>query len=304
MNLKTILIVDDDPLNIKVINDIVLEISPPKYEVLNASNASLALKIAKSVAPDLIVTDWEMPEMNGIEFIRKLKEDPQTREIPVIMASGIMINSEDLDLALSSGAIDYIRKPIDKIEFIARVRTVLELSEYVQEIKNQKEVILKQQEEIHQLDLLQLSNELTSKEQEVISGLNFLTQNENEKRILLEIIESLKPHLSEQGKSILRSAMLDVELQKTQTSLVELEHKFDQINTQFYEKLSTHSAEITKNEKVLAAYMAMNLSPTEIAHITKKSLNSVNVAFSRIRNKLDIPDNKALKLYLVNLKSS
>ena len=56
-----------------------LTVTPVKYEVLNASNAPLALKIANSVVPDLIITDWEMPEMNGIEAVGKLKSYKYTK---------------------------------------------------------------------------------------------------------------------------------------------------------------------------------------------------------------------------------
>jgi len=129
-----ILIVDDEPNNIRAIRNCITE-SGDFYILYQALNGNLALKIAITEKPDLIITDWEMPEMDGIELIKKLKADENTSEIPVIMCTGVMISSEHLHTALMAGAVDYIRKPIDKIELIARVKSMLQLSFSKNELK-------------------------------------------------------------------------------------------------------------------------------------------------------------------------
>jgi DNA-binding response OmpR family regulator len=302
MSVKTLLIVDDDPMNIKIINELLLSTNNPKYEVLNASNAKLGLKIAESVQPNLIITDWEMPEMNGIEFIKTLKENKKTKEIPVIMASGIMMTSEDLDLALSAGAEDYIRKPIDKIELLARVRSIIAIADQIKEIREQKEIIIEQQNQLHDLELSQLRKELLHKEKEALSSVNFMILNASEKTELIEKIGKLEPYLNSQGKVLLKSYFADIKQWENNFSLTELENKFDQINSTFYERLIEVNPSITKNEKILSTFMAMDLSPSEIALITKRSLNSINVAFSRLREKFEQPTNAELKAKLRLLK--
>jgi DNA-binding response OmpR family regulator len=302
MSVKTLLIVDDDPMNIKIINELLLLTNNPKYEVLNASNAKLGLKIAESVQPNLIITDWEMPEMNGIEFIKTLKENKKTKEIPVIMASGIMMTSEDLDLALSAGAEDYIRKPIDKIELLARVRSIIAIADQIKEIREQKEIIIEQQNQLHDLELSQLRKELLHKEKEALSSVNFMILNASEKTELIEKIGKLEPYLNSQGKVLLKSYFADIKQWENNFSLTELENKFDQINSTFYERLIEVNPSITKNEKILSTFMAMDLSPSEIALITKRSLNSINVAFSRLREKFEQPTNAELKAKLRLLK--
>ncbi|MFT6501030.1 MAG: DNA-binding response OmpR family regulator [Crocinitomicaceae bacterium] len=303
MSIKTLLIVDDDPMNIKIINELLLSTKSPKYEVLNASNAKLGLTIAESVQPNLIITDWEMPEMNGIEFIKRLKKNGKTKEIPVIMASGIMTTSEDLDLALSAGAEDYIRKPIDKIELLARVRSIMAIADQIKEIREQKEIIIEQQKQLHDLELSQLKKELFHKEKEASSSVNFMILNETEKTELIEKIGKLEPYLNSQGKVLLKSYFADIKQWENNFSLTELENKFDQINSTFYERLIEVNPSITKNEKILSTFMAMDLSPSEIALITKRSLNSINVAFSRLREKFEQPTNAELKAKLRLLKS-
>lgn len=134
----TILVADDEQNNLRTILDY-LRGAEMKYKILNATNGRIACQIAEQRQPDLIIMDWEMPEMTGIEAIRHLKSIPATTNIPIIMASGIMVSSEHLRLALDAGAIDYIRKPIDKIELLARIQSILALSESYKKIEQQKE---------------------------------------------------------------------------------------------------------------------------------------------------------------------
>ncbi len=131
---KRILIIDDQPENLKTIVDI-FETECKSFDIVQAPNGRIALTILEKITPDIIITDWEMPEMDGIEFIKELKKDPRTADIPVIMCTGIMISSENLNTALEAGAIDYIRKPIDKIELLARTKSNLHLAEQYTEIK-------------------------------------------------------------------------------------------------------------------------------------------------------------------------
>lgn len=125
---RSILLVDDNPDDIKVFVELIA-CEFPKYCLYHSLNAKYALYIAKKEKPDLIITDWEMPEMNGIDFISALKKDMETKDIPVIMCTGVMITSKHLKTALDAGAEDYIRKPVDKIEMNARITTVLRLSD-------------------------------------------------------------------------------------------------------------------------------------------------------------------------------
>ena len=131
-----ILVADDDSASIKVFNQF-LSAANPNYEILSAPNGELATKIAKVKQPDLIIMDWTMPVMSGIDAIQILKGDPETAEIPIIMASG-KESSHSLKIALVAGAIDYIRKPIDQIEFIARINSALELSRSYKKIRQQQ----------------------------------------------------------------------------------------------------------------------------------------------------------------------
>jgi len=135
MKTYTILVVDDKPDNLKTIVEY-LKKSEVQFTILKAPDGKIACKLAEKKLPDLIITDWEMPVMNGIETIEHLKRLEKTKDIPVIMATGVMTSPKNLKTALEAGAIDYIRKPIDEIELTARVNSVLKLSDSLKEIKS------------------------------------------------------------------------------------------------------------------------------------------------------------------------
>jgi two-component system sensor histidine kinase/response regulator len=139
--MKKILIVDDEPENIVAITDIFEKDKLP-YELINAPSGCIALKIIEKTIPDLIITDWEMPVMDGVELIDILQQNEITKDIPVIMCTGVMTTSENLYTALKAGAVDYIRKPIDRLELIARTRANLNLADNLNRIKQMNQSLI------------------------------------------------------------------------------------------------------------------------------------------------------------------
>jgi putative two-component system response regulator len=119
----TILIVDDTPENLSVLG----ELLQPTYRVRAANSGRRALQIAHGKpAPDLILLDVMMPEMDGYAVLAELLADPATRHIPVIFVTA-MDGTEDEEHGLNCGAVDYITKPVRPLIVLARVRTQLEV---------------------------------------------------------------------------------------------------------------------------------------------------------------------------------
>lgn len=118
-----VLIVDDQPINIKILQR---KLERNGIEVLLAYNGIECLEVVARTPPDLILLDVMMPEMDGIETCRRLRAMPETETIPVIF---ITAKSSKVDrlTGLDTGAVDYIAKPIDLDETLARVRTQLRL---------------------------------------------------------------------------------------------------------------------------------------------------------------------------------
>lgn len=138
----TILIADDNPQNLQAIVN-ALELDEQEYNFFKAPNGEILLKIAKANPLDLIITDWEMPVIDGITAIKALQEDERTIDIPIIVCTGIMTNPENLKEALDAGAVDFVHKPIEVTELLARVKSMLRLSQSMKIIKSQKEELNK-----------------------------------------------------------------------------------------------------------------------------------------------------------------
>ena len=129
---NTVLIVDDSPANIQVVNSILKDI----YKIRIATNGAKALELAKATPPpDLILLDVMMPEMDGYEVCTRLKADLETREIPVIFLTG-QTEVEDETKGFEVGAVDYIHKPFSPAVVKARVQTHLVLRGITQPVSS------------------------------------------------------------------------------------------------------------------------------------------------------------------------
>jgi signal transduction histidine kinase len=133
-NPADILIVDDVPENLDLLGTV---LRAEGYKVRPAPSGKLALRAAESLPPDLIMLDINMPEMDGYEVCSRLKENPELESIPVIFISGL---SETLDKvqAFGCGGVDYVTKPFESREVLARVKVHCELRQIqrVLEIRN------------------------------------------------------------------------------------------------------------------------------------------------------------------------
>ena len=130
-----VLIVDDIEENLRVLTETLTE---EGFYPLQAKSGERAIVIAKKAQPDLILLDIKMPGMDGYETISKLKEDPETASIPVIFISALN-QIEDKVKGFTSGAVDYVSKPFQKEEVIARVSTHLSLRKAQRNVELERE---------------------------------------------------------------------------------------------------------------------------------------------------------------------
>ncbi|HEY9631651.1 MAG TPA: response regulator [Coleofasciculaceae cyanobacterium] len=136
-----ILIVDDLPTNIKVLSDLLLDYG---FEVLIAKDGQNALQKLQRVVPDLILLDVLMPGLDGFETCRLLKASPMTRDIPVIFMTALS-DSVDKIKGLTLGAVDYVTKPLQHEEVIARVNVHLKLRSLAKQLEERNALL---QEEV------------------------------------------------------------------------------------------------------------------------------------------------------------
>jgi len=128
-----ILIVDDVARNLQVLGEI---LDQAGYEVTAALSGSQALEAVQNDKPDLILLDVMMPELDGFEVCRALKQDPATSAIPVIFLTA-RTETDAVVKGFAIGAVDYVTKPVNREELLARVRLHLELLSARRELERQ-----------------------------------------------------------------------------------------------------------------------------------------------------------------------
>jgi adenylate cyclase len=141
----TVLVVDDQPQNIRLLDAV---LSPRGYRVVPASSGEEALSLLPEADPDLVLLDIVMPGLDGYAVCRKIREDPLTAFLPVVMitASG---DPERLQ-ALESGADDFVSKPFDQSELLARVASLARVKRYHDTIRRQAEELASWNKELEQ----------------------------------------------------------------------------------------------------------------------------------------------------------
>ena len=131
MNSPTILVVDDEERNIKLIKAM---LSLENYELKEARDGEEALELVARNEPDLILLDVMMPGLDGFEVCRRIKQSEKTRIIPVVMVTALR-EREHRIRALEAGADDFISKPVDQTELFLRVKSLLRIKTYHDDLK-------------------------------------------------------------------------------------------------------------------------------------------------------------------------
>jgi len=132
-----VLVVDDDRTNAQVLTRL---LERDGYRVASVSNGALAIEAAMQQPPHVVVMDVRMPGMDGFEACRRLKQNPSTRLLPVILVSG-MAASADRVLGIDAGADDFLSKPYSIDELRARIRSLMQMKRYTDELESAESVI-------------------------------------------------------------------------------------------------------------------------------------------------------------------
>lgn len=145
--IPTVLIVDDNLQNLELLQ---VYLEDMNCQTVPAHDGLEALEIIAKRPPDLILLDVMMPKMSGFEVCKRLKNDPKTQDIPVIMVTALN-EFGDIERGINSGTDDFLSKPVNKLELLTRVKTMLKLKHlsdklqrtlaYLSEIEQQSQMV-------------------------------------------------------------------------------------------------------------------------------------------------------------------
>src|SRR5438105_6437058 len=137
MTTAKVLVVDDTPLNIKLLGDL---LTVKGYAVATATNGEEALVKLASDAPDIVLLDVMMPGLSGYDVCRRIRADPATTLLPVVMVTSLDPHTERVK-GIEAGADDFISKPINQPELFARVRSLLRIKSLQDEVRRQADAL-------------------------------------------------------------------------------------------------------------------------------------------------------------------
>ena len=263
-----ILVADDDYSNVEIVLSVIDEFIE---EVYYAPNGQVAVDLAKQEQPDVIIMDWEMPEMNGIEAIRQLKRIEDLKAIPILVATGVKTTDQNLTEALEAGAVDFLRKPFSPIEFKARVASAIR-------VHRQHETILQ---------LLKDSMEQKTRELTSMATLDF-----QKSALLNELLEQVG-RLDRITNFVYATDIKDIQKQlKSQLDLDKswdsFKIHFEETHTGFFEKLDRTFDSLSLNERKLCSYIKMGMGNFEICQMTGSTDSTLRKAINRLKKKLDL----------------
>src|SRR5438067_6861552 len=127
-----VLVVDDSPVNAKLLQGM---LTAEGYRVIQATSGEAALEAVSTEAPDLVLLDLILPGIDGYEVCRRLRSAPVSSMLPVVMVTGA--ESSDRVSSIEAGVDDFLMKPVDRLELLARVRSLLRIKSYHDMVQRQ-----------------------------------------------------------------------------------------------------------------------------------------------------------------------
>ena len=272
---KKILIVDDEPDNLKVLAEM-LEEQFPNSRVIQTNNAISALAITLKITPDIIITDWNMPNKSGLDLIIDIKKEDSLKDIPIIMATGIMLSSENMRAAFNAGANDYIRKPFNKIELAVRVNSVIQTAEY-------------------QNQIIENSN------RELAENTLSLIKNNEFNASVIKKLSNFKEELANNGCKIndsIDEIITEIDDKVRVDSWQKFQLVFETTHKDFTRNLLAQFPKLTSSEIKLSIFLKLGMNTKDIASALYQTPESIKVSRSRLRKKLNLSPEQNLQVFL------
>jgi len=274
---KKILIVDDVPKNIELAANI---LQTKNYNITFAKSGPIALEKVKSIDFDLILLDVMMPEMDGFEVCKILKEDDATKDIPVIFLTA-RSETENVVKGFELGAVDYVTKPFQTEELLARVKTHVDIREKLEEKKNIEKQLISHAAGDSDENTESLKKQLESRKAELENVTLFYE---------------------------LRSQMDKLILDKTPVARMEIRHIkemisnlfIDKSNQEFHRSLKQNFPKLTFDDMRLCSYLKQRFLNVEIAEFLETSPEAVYTRKSRLRQKLNLIKDEDITDFLAN----
>jgi DNA-binding response OmpR family regulator/DNA-binding CsgD family transcriptional regulator len=285
-----ILIAEDHPEDLKTIISILTE-SEHEFSILTACNRKLACEISLKEIPDLILMNWEMPEKNGLDALMEIKKNDRLKYTPIIIITGVSTTLGNLKKALDSGASDFICKPFNKIELLARIYTQLRYGGMLKQIFEHNALINQNERQLSSAVTLAERNTINTEEETPLSSALKVKKIYSVHKNLLKDMIDLKHELAlsePKGKILFNQIINTVKKFADENLWDDYELKFLSVRPRFFEELRNEFPHLTPNDLRLCSLFSLNLESKEIARILNITPDSIKVTRKRLRKKLNL----------------
>jgi len=291
-----------------------------QYNFSELDDGETAITQLNSMDYDLILLDWQMPRVGGLETLRNVKNSAH-RETPIIIITGLE-DDKVLEQAFDYGGVDFINKPVSKIELNARVNSVLKLFHSTKMLIKQKEELqslntiissqkaelqeaFKIKQELAAIKEQQQQVEIDDKNRKIMTMEVDTSKSVNQIKNINSLISEGKKILGQNpagsvGISILNKLQKEVEdLFGKQDSWSDFKEIYESIEPEFFKKLTTINPKLTSLDLQHCAYIKMNLDNYEITKILNVELKSLQQTRYRLKKKLKVEENSKLREFIV-----
>lgn len=281
---KTILVADDDPGNRELVVSTMNQLGA-HVKVLSAAHGKMVLEILANRTVDAILLDWEMPVMDGFETLKLIRNNEQYKYIPVLMYTGVMTATANLVKALEAGATDFIRKPTEPVELIARIKSALTLhAEFLERFRlEQENASMKSQ---------MLQNEIDNLRSELNS---YLAQLARKNEVLAEVRDLLS---NDDKKS---AVLLLNQIIESESYWDEFFQRYNKFDKKFLDVLSQHEGEFSLSEQKFCLLVRLGMSSKDIGSLLNITPAAIEKKRYRIRKKFNLDSSENLERHIKSL---
>jgi len=295
-----------------------------KYEFFELDDGEKVVPFLKENRNiDVILLDWQMPIIGGLEALKLLKANPEIADIPVIIITGLE-DDKVLEQAFDYGGVDFLQKPVMGVELMSRVDNVLKLSRAQRSLQHQKDQLeelnkiitiqkdelqssIRIKEELAELKRIELERELADRKRRIItmevesSRIGKSMQGLTE--ILVKCMNQVKSENASsealRGLKKLEKAMND--LSSDEDNWGEFKKVFESTHPDFFSKLMRVNPKLTSLDLKHCAYMKMNIDNYDLSNILGVEMKSIQMTRYRLKKKLNLDAEKSLREYVLSI---
>lgn len=320
MKKHNVLIIDDREFDRVLYKEYLGEENFNFYEL---DDGDAAISQLNAIETDLILLDWQMPRVGGLDTLRLVKGNSKFVNIPIIIITGLE-DDEVLQQAFDYGGVDFINKPVSKVELLSRVSSVLTLFAASNQLKKQKDELeelnkiitqqkedlkesFKLKEELAHLKVEKQQNEINDKNRKIMTMEVDSSKTQNKVKSIQNLLKEGKKILATESSSNLGISILN-KLERELKELFggdgnwdEFKNIYEAIEPEFFKSLSGINPKLTSLDLQHCAYIKMNLDNYEITKILNVELKSLQQTRYRLKKKLKVNEGEKLREFLVAL---